>query len=138
MTDISWHASMVLMERLQLLDAGARSVDIMYSVGRCGQKPFQTAVPSQPTGDPQDYFSSTTVIKRQTKPLTLGKQKLRRKIMNKERKDNVTSCELSGNRLDSRKHFSKRAVLQWHSCTGSGGVTITGGVPEPWGCGTEG
>lgn len=64
MTDISWHASMVLMERLQLLDAGARSVDIMYSVGRCGQKPFQTAVPSQPTGDPQDYFYSTTVIKR--------------------------------------------------------------------------
>ena len=29
-------------------------------------------------------------------------------------------------------------ALQWHSCPASGGVTIPGGVPEPWGCGTEG
>ena len=28
--------------------------------------------------------------------------------------------------------------MQWHSCPGSGGVTIPGGVPEPWRCGTEG
>jgi len=32
----------------------------------------------------------------------------------------------------------KEMVRQWHSCTGSGGVTIPGGVPELWGCGTEG
>jgi len=45
----------------------------------------------------------------------------------------------AASRLDIRKHFfSKRAVLQWHSCPGSGGVTAPGGVPEPWGCGTEG
>ena len=42
-------------------------------------------------------------------------------------------------RLDIRKHlFSERAVMQWHSCTGSDGVTVPGGVSEPWGCGTEG
>jgi len=29
-------------------------------------------------------------------------------------------------------------VLQWHSCPGSGGVTISGGAPELWGCGTKG
>ena len=28
--------------------------------------------------------------------------------------------------------------MQWHSCTGSGGVTILGGVPEPWRCDIEG
>lgn len=26
----------------------------------------------------------------------------------------------------------------WHSCPGGGGSPIPGGVPEPWGCGTEG
>lgn len=37
--------------------------------------------------------------------------------MKKEHKDNVTSCEVSGNRLDISKYFfSKRAVLHWHSC----------------------
>ena len=41
-------------------------------------------------------------------------------------------------RMDTRKNFSWRAVLQWHSCPGSGGVTIPGGVPDPWRCGTEG
>ena len=40
--------------------------------------------------------------------------------------------------LDIRKHFfSDRVVMQWHSCTGSGAVTVPGGVPEPWRCGTE-
>jgi len=34
--------------------------------------------------------------------------------------------------------FSGRAVLQWHSCPGSGGVTVPGSVPEQWRCGTEG
>lgn len=28
--------------------------------------------------------------------------------------------------------------MQWHSCTGSDGVTIPGGVSQLWGCGTEG
>ena len=28
--------------------------------------------------------------------------------------------------------------MQWHSCPGRGGVTIPGGVPELWVCGTEG
>ena len=28
-------------------------------------------------------------------------------------------------------------MLQWHSCPCGGGVTIPGGVPEPWRCGTE-
>ena len=41
-------------------------------------------------------------------------------------------------RLDSGKKFCQRAVLQWHSCLWSGVVTIPGGVPEPWRCGTEG
>jgi len=41
--------------------------------------------------------------------------------------------------LDIKKHFfSGRVVMQWHSCPGSGGVTVPGGVPEPWRCGTEG
>ena len=29
--------------------------------------------------------------------------------------------------------FSQRAVRQWHSCPGSGGITVPGGVPELWG-----
>ena len=29
-------------------------------------------------------------------------------------------------------------MLQWHSCPGGGGVTVHGGAPELWGCGTEG
>ena len=28
--------------------------------------------------------------------------------------------------------------MQWHSCTGGGGVTVPAGVPELWRCGTEG
>ena len=27
--------------------------------------------------------------------------------------------------------------MQWHSCPGSGGFIVPGGVPEPWRCGTE-
>lgn len=75
------------MEQLQLEDADAHFMDIRYSVSRCGQKQFQAAVPTQPTGDPQDYFYTTSIIKRQTKPLILGKQKLRRNIMKKEHKE---------------------------------------------------
>jgi len=42
-------------------------------------------------------------------------------------------------RLEIRKHFfSEGAVLQRHSCTGSGGVTIHGGVQHTWRCGAEG
>lgn len=42
-------------------------------------------------------------------------------------------------RLGIRNNFfSERAVMQWHSCTGGGGVTVPVGVPEPRGCGTEG
>jgi len=39
--------------------------------------------------------------------------------------------------VDIRK-ISETVVMQWHSCTESGGVTIPGGAPELWGCGTEG
>jgi len=28
--------------------------------------------------------------------------------------------------------------MRWHSCPGGGGVTVPGGGPEPWRCGTEG
>ena len=42
-------------------------------------------------------------------------------------------------RLDIRNNlFSERAVMQWHSCPGSGWVTVLGGAPEPWRCDTEG
>jgi len=42
-------------------------------------------------------------------------------------------------RLDVRNHFFfKRVVLQWHSCPGSGGVTVPGGVPELWAMGMGG
>ena len=34
--------------------------------------------------------------------------------------------------------FSKRVVMQWHSCTGSAGVTVPGDVTEPRRCGTGG
>ena len=37
-----------------------------------------------------------------------------------------------------KNFFSERVVMQWHSCPGSGGVTIHGGAPEQWRCGTEG
>ena len=45
---------------------------------------------------------------------------------------------LGNKRLGRRKSFSKRAVMQWHSCPGSGGVTVPGGVPEPGAVGTVG
>ena len=55
-----------------------------------------------------------------------------------ERSDGLRLCQ-ERLRLSIRKHlFSKRAVLQWHSCPGSGGVSIPGGVEEPWRWGTEG
>ena len=34
--------------------------------------------------------------------------------------------------------FSERGVKHWHSCPGSGGVTVPGDVPKLWSCGTEG
>ena len=41
--------------------------------------------------------------------------------------------------LSIRKHFFLRKSGQhWHSCPGSGRVTIIGGGQEPWRCGTEG
>ena len=36
------------------------------------------------------------------------------------------------------KCFPERLAMQWHSCPGSGGVAVPGGVQEPWRCGTEG
>jgi len=40
--------------------------------------------------------------------------------------------------LEIRKNFfSESALRHWHS-SGSSGVTVPGGTPEPWGCGTEG
>jgi len=42
-------------------------------------------------------------------------------------------------RLDIGKNFfSERAVRHCTAAQGGGGVTILGGVPEPWRCGTEG
>lgn len=41
-------------------------------------------------------------------------------------------------KLDIRKTFSKRAVMHWLSCPGSGEVIIRGGVQELRRCGTEG
>ena len=43
-------------------------------------------------------------------------------------------------RLDISKNlFSERAVMQWQRLLREvGGFTITGGVQEPWRCGTEG
>ena len=41
-------------------------------------------------------------------------------------------------RMDARSNFfSQRAARRWHCCPGSGGVTVPGGVPELWRCGTE-
>ena len=37
-----------------------------------------------------------------------------------------------------KKFCSKRAVRQWRNCPRRGEVTVPRGVPEPWGCGTEG
>jgi len=33
---------------------------------------------------------------------------------------------------------SERVVMHWHSCAGSGGLTVPRGLPDPWRCGTEG
>lgn len=42
-------------------------------------------------------------------------------------------------RLDvGNKVFSKRVVMQWYSHQGSSGIIVPSGVPELWGCGTEG
>ena len=52
----------------------------------------------------------------------------------------ASSCTRGGRvRLRIKRNcFSQRVVMQWHSCPGSGGVTIPRGVPEPWRCGTKG
>lgn len=34
--------------------------------------------------------------------------------------------------------FSERVMMCWHSCPGSFGVSVLGGVLEPWRCGPEG
>jgi len=42
-------------------------------------------------------------------------------------------------RLSIRKNSSKRVAMHWHRPPREvGGVTIPGGVPGPWRCGTEG
>jgi len=52
--------------------------------------------------------------------------------------DGLKLCQ-TGVRLGIRSNFfSKRVVMQWHGCPGSGGVTVPRGVWEQWGCGTEG
>ena len=54
-------------------------------------------------------------------------------------KSNGLKLHRGGFRLDTGKHFfSEGVVMQWHSCPGSGGVTVPGGVQELWRCGTEG
>jgi len=37
-----------------------------------------------------------------------------------------------------KNFFSKEVLRHWHSCPGSGGVTVPGGVQRMWRCGTEG
>ena len=54
------------------------------------------------------------------------------------RGDGLTLCQGRFRLAVRNNSFSQRAVRQWHSCPGSGGVTVPGGVQEPWGCGTEG
>ena len=56
------------------------------------------------------------------------------------REDGLTLCQGRFRLAVRNNSFSQRAVRQWHSCPGSGGVTaqVSGGVPEPWGCGTAG
>ena len=54
------------------------------------------------------------------------------------RGDGLTLCQGRFRLVVRNNSFRQRAVRQWHSCPGSGGVTVPGGVPEPWGCGTEG
>jgi len=40
--------------------------------------------------------------------------------------------------MDIREYFfTERVVMQWHSCPGSGGVTIPGGVQGKGRCHTE-
>ena len=51
------------------------------------------------------------------------------------RGDGLTLCQGRFRLAVRNNSFSQRAVRQWHSCPGSGGVTVPGGVPEPWGCG---
>lgn len=54
--------------------------------------------------------------------------------MDKGRCDTKTTSGWILGRISSKE----RVVMHWHCCPGSGGVTIPGGVLEPWRCGTEG
>ena len=54
------------------------------------------------------------------------------------RGDGLTLCQGRFRLAVRNNSFSQRAVRQRHSCPGSGGVTVPGGVQEPYRCDTEG
>ena len=54
------------------------------------------------------------------------------------RGDGLTLCQGRFRLAVRNNSFCQRAVRQWHSCPGSGGVTVPGGVQRMWRCGTEG
>jgi len=40
--------------------------------------------------------------------------------------------------MTRKEFFSEIVARHWHHCAWSSGVTVSGGAPEPWGCGPEG